>query len=280
LSKAEGAATRRFLAAAEEAARAAGALIVESWQKFGRIEYKSAIDIVTEVDRRAEDRIVGLLRQRYPDHSILAEERAADSETSTGLRWIVDPLDGTTNFAHGYPQVGVSIALEEQGRIVLGVVFDPLRRELFAAVERGGAFLNGSPIQTSKTAELDKALLATGFPYDRRERADFYLAFFRAFMVRCQGIRRAGAAALDLCYLASGRIDGFWELGLHPWDTAAASLIVREAGGKLTDFDGNPFTIWGAQTLASNGLIHSEMLDVLPKIPLSPPLAKGDRGGF
>lgn len=260
-----------YVAVAEEAARAAGAFIVENWQRFKEITYKSAIDIVTEIDRKAEEKIVENLQRRFPDHSILAEEETRIPGSSGEYRWIIDPLDGTTNFAHSYPQVSVSIALEQAGHIVLGVVFDPLRKELFKAAEGGGAFLNDSPIQTSKIAQLDKALLATGFPYDRRERADFYLNFFKAFLVRCQGIRRAGSAALDVCYLACGRIDGFWELKLHPWDTAAASLIVQEAGGKLTDFDSNPFTIWGEETLGSNGLIHAEMLEVLAQIRGSMP---------
>ncbi|MBI2357314.1 MAG: inositol monophosphatase [Deltaproteobacteria bacterium] len=259
------------MAAAEETARVAGAFIVENWQRFKEITYKSAIDIVTEIDRKAEAKIVEILQRRFPDHSILAEEETRISGSSGEYRWIIDPLDGTTNFAHGYPQVSVSIALEKNRRAIVGVVFDPLRRELFKAAEGAGAFLNDSPIQTSKTAELDKALLATGFPYDRRERADFYLNFFKAFLVRCQGIRRAGSAALDLCYLACGRIDGFWELKLHAWDTAAASLIVREAGGNLTDFDGNGFTIWGEETLGSNGLIHAEMLEVLAQAKGSTP---------
>jgi len=258
-------------AAAEEAARAAGALILENWQKFKLIEYKSAIDLVTEVDRSAEEKIVRILQRRFPDHSILAEEETAISGSSPDYRWIIDPLDGTTNFTHGYPQVSVSVGLERQGDLVLGVVFDPLRQELFKGAKGSGAFLNEAPIRTSKTAELDKALLATGFPYDRRERADFYLAFFKAFMVRCQGIRRAGSAALDLCYLACGRIDGFWELKLHPWDTAAASLIVREAGGMVSDFNGDEFSIWGEETLGSNGLIHAEMVAVASKIKATNP---------
>lgn len=271
MSKAAGETAESFLAAAEEAARAAGALVVENWQRATEIEYKSAIDLVTEVDRHAEENIVEILQRRFPDHSILAEEETMISGSSGEYRWIIDPLDGTTNFAHGYPQVSVSIALEKTKRIVLGVVFDPLRRELFKAAEGRGASLNDSPIRTSKTAELDKALLATGFPYDRRERADFYLNFFKAFLVRCQGIRRAGSAALDLCYLACGRLDGFWEIKLHAWDTAAASLIVREAGGKLTDFDGSAFTIWGEETLASNGLIHAQMLALLATVKRSAP---------
>jgi myo-inositol-1(or 4)-monophosphatase len=172
-------------------------------------------------------------------------------------------LDGTTNFAHGYPQVSVSIALERDRELILGLVHDPLRGEYFKALQGEGATLNDQPIKASNVAELDKALLGTGFPYDRRERARYYLGFFEAFMVSCQGVRRTGSAALDLCYVACGRLDGFWELKLHPWDTAAGSVIVREAGGKITNFRGGPFSILGEQTLASNGLIHAEMVRVL-----------------
>jgi myo-inositol-1(or 4)-monophosphatase len=250
----------QFFSAAWEAAEEAGTLIRETWQQSKQIQYKSAIDLVTSVDRQAEERIVRVLHKHFPDHSILAEEETNIAGSQDVYRWIVDPLDGTTNFAHAYPHFSVSIALERQGEIILGLVYDPLRREVFKATKGCGAFLNEESIQTSKVRELDKALLATGFPYDRRERAEFYLSFFKAFMVRSQGTRRNGSAALDLCYLACGRIDGFWEFKLHPWDTAAASIIVREAGGTLTDFSGNPFSIWGEETLASNGIIHDEML--------------------
>ncbi len=252
-----------FFSAAWEAARSAGSLIRENWQQAKEIYYKSAIDLVTTVDREAERRIVDILARRFPDHSILAEEETAVVRSRSGYRWIIDPLDGTTNFVHSYPQFGVSIALERDGEIVLGLVYDPLREECFRAAKGEGTFLNENRIQTSKVEELDKALLATGFPYDRRERAAFYLAFFKAFLTRSQGIRRNGAASLDLCYVACGRIDGFWELKLRPWDTAAASLIVCEAGGTLSDFAGKEFSIWGEETLASNGMIHQEMLAVL-----------------
>lgn len=255
-----------FLSVAWQAASAAGALIRENWQQAKEIYYKSTIDLVTTVDREAERRIVDVLAQRFPDHSILAEEETAVLRSRSDYRWIIDPLDGTTNFVHSYPQFGVSIALERGGEIILGLVYDPLREECFRAAKGEGAFLNESRIQTSKVGELDKALLATGFPYDRRDRAAFYLAFFKAFLVRSQGIRRNGAASLDLCYLACGRIDGFWELKLRPWDTAAAGLIVREAGGTLSDFSGKEFSIWGEETLASNGLIHAEMLTVMKDI--------------
>jgi len=252
-----------FLTIASQAARSAGDLIRENWRQVKEVHYKSAINLVTTIDRRAEEMIVGQLLKNFPGHSVLAEEETTISGSQSNYRWIIDPLDGTTNFVHAYPQFGVSIGWEHEGEIVVGVVYDPLRDEEFTAVKGRGARLNGQPIHTTEVAELGKALLATGFPYDHRENPDFYLRYFKAFMVRAQGIRRAGPAALDLCYLACGRIDGFWELKLHPWDTAAGSLIVREAGGTITDFCGNPFSISGEETLASNGLIHAEMLDAL-----------------
>jgi myo-inositol-1(or 4)-monophosphatase len=253
----------KFLSVAWEAANAAGEIIRESWQQPKTIDYKGAIDLVTTIDREAERKIVEVLQRNFPDHAILAEEETDLRADNNEYRWIIDPLDGTTNFAHGYPQVSISVGLEQSGRLILGLVYDPLRRECFRAVKGQGATLNGSPIQISTVNELDKALLATGFPYDHREKADFYLTFFKAFLTRCQGIRRAGSAALDLCYVACGRIDGFWELKLKPWDTAAGSLIVEEAGGRVSDFSGKPFSIYGEETLASNGSIHVEMLSVL-----------------
>jgi myo-inositol-1(or 4)-monophosphatase len=259
-----------FLSAAWEAASEAGDLIRETWQQPQEINYKGAIDLVTSVDRESERRIVEALHRRFPGHSILAEEDTNLASAGNGYCWIIDPLDGTTNFAHGYPHFCVSIALERDGEIIVGLVYDPLRRECFRAVQAHGATLNGGAIRTSGGTELDRALLATGFPYDRRENADYYLRFFKAFMMRTQGIRRSGSAALDLCYVASGRIDGFWELKLRPWDTAAGSLIVTEAGGKLSDFSGNKFTIWGDETLASNGAIHEEMVDVTNTLRQAP----------
>lgn len=255
--------TAKFLNAAWQAASAAGEIIRTSWHQPRSIDYKGPIDLVTSVDRAAERSIVEVLRQDFPEHSILAEEETEIAGASNEYRWIVDPLDGTTNFAHSYPQVSVSIALEFREQIIVGLVYDPLRRECFRAVKGQGATLNGAAIRISFVRELDKALLATGFPYDRRENADFYLSFFKAFLIRCQGIRRAGSAALDLCYVASGRLDGFWELRLKPWDIAAGALIVAEAGGTLSTFSGKEFSILGNETLASNGLIHDEMMQVI-----------------
>ena len=254
--------TTKFLNVAWQAADSAGTLIRESWLKPKEIDYKGAIDLVTSVDRESERKIVEIIRRNFPDHSVLAEEETDHQGAQGKYRWIIDPLDGTTNFAHSYPQFCVSIALECDGEVTLGLVYDPLRRECFRAIKGQGATLNGSPIRVSAVNILDHSLLATGFPYDRREYADYYLTFFKAFLMRSQGIRRAGAAALDLCYLACGRIDGFWELKLRPWDTSAGALIVAESGGRLTDFSGNQFSIWGSETLASNGAIHEEMVKV------------------
>jgi myo-inositol-1(or 4)-monophosphatase len=259
-----------FLDAAWHAASVAGEFIRDNWQRPKRVGYKGAIDLVTTVDRESERKIVELLRQRFPSHSILAEEETNLRVGTSAYRWIIDPLDGTTNFAHGYPHFCVSIALERDDEVILALVYDPLRQECFRAAKNQGATLNGEPIATSATNELDKALLATGFPYDQRDHADFYLSYFQAFMLRSQGIRRNGSAALDRCYVACGRLDGFWELKLKPWDTAAAALIVSEAGGKLSDFSGQPYSIWGSETLASNGSIHNEMIGIMEPLTSGP----------
>ncbi len=252
-----------FLAAAWEAAKSAGSLIRDNWRKKKQIEYKSSIDLVTAIDRESEQLIVRTLQKRFPQHAILAEENTAIGGNESDYRWIIDPLDGTTNFAHDYPQFSVSIALERQGKVILGLVHDPIREETFKAYEGQGAYLNESPIHVSEGAELGKALVATGFPYDRREKADFYLSFYKKFMMSTHGVRRAGSAALDLCFVACGRVDGFWEFGLHAWDIAAGSLIVKEAGGTVTDLSGQQFSIMGTETLASNGRIHEAMLQAI-----------------
>ena len=258
--------TAKFLATAWRAANAAGELIRAQWKQPRIIDYKGAIDLVTSVDRDAERLIVEILQRGFPGHSILAEEETQIGRASDEYRWIIDPLDGTTNFAHSYPQVSVSIALEFHEQVILGLVYDPLRCECFRAIKNQGATLNSVPMRVSAVPELDKALLATGFPYDRREHAHFYLRFFEAFLTRCQGIRRAGSAALDLCYVAAGRIDGYWELKLKPWDVAAGALIVAEAGGVVSNFSPGEFSIHGNETLASNGLIHGEMVSLLETV--------------
>lgn len=255
-----------FLDTAWQAAHAAGQIIRARWKKPKTIDYKGAIDLVTDTDRRCERTIVGILAKQFPEHSILAEEETNLERRESSYRWIIDPLDGTTNFAHGYPHFCVSIGLELNREIILGLVYDPLRRECFHAIKGKGATLNQQPIFCSAVDDIDKALLATGFPYDRRDHADYYLSFFRAFLTRCQGIRRNGSAALDLCYVACGRIDGYWELKLKPWDVAAGSLIVTEAGGRLSDFRGQPFDITGQETLAANPLIHQQMTQITAAI--------------
>ena len=252
-----------FLSAAQNAAHQAGALLKDNWLKAKTIEVKTDIvDLVTNVDKASDALITQLLRTQFPTHQIIAEESAISGQPSD-YRWYIDPIDGTTNFAHSFPHFAVSIALTHQTQGIVGVVYDPLRDELFCAARGDGATLNGHPIRVSPTPQLDQSLVLTGFPYDRRKRSEYYLRFYQAFMLRTQGVRRCGSAALDLCYVASGRADAFWEWRLHPWDTAAGSLIVEEAGGKMSDFSGQLFDIADEQTLASNGQVHAEMVEVL-----------------
>ncbi len=253
-----------YRSVAVAAAQQAGKIIADAYRTDFRVDCKggTSTNLVTDVDRRSEKAIVDILSAAFPDHRILAEEGGEGVTKESPCRWIVDPLDGTTNFAHGYPAFCVSIGLELKGRVVLGVVYDPLRHELFEAEASKGAFLNGERIHVSKVASLNTALLVTGFAYDRESRQR-NLVHFSRFALESHGIRRSGSAALDLCYVAAGRVDGFWELKLSPWDVAAGSLIVAEAGGRITDFVGNSFKTDGAQTLATNGLIHQEMVEVL-----------------
>lgn len=244
------------------AARAAGLMLRENLGKAGRIDFKGSVNIVTEMDRKAEDLILEAIKKDFPGDAVLTEERA-EIVTGSPRRWIIDPLDGTTNYAHGFPFFCVSIGFEDAGDTKLGVVYNPMLDELFIAEKGKGAYLNDKRIHVSSTDDLGRSLLATGFPYDLRQSSENNLDHFANFAVKAQAIRRAGSAALDLSYTACGRFDGFWEMKLHPWDVAAASLIVKEAGGALTDFKGGPFSIHGRQCLASNGLIHQAMLDVL-----------------
>lgn len=248
---------------AVEAATAAGRILQEYSRSGFRIEYKNAVNLVTDADRKSEQAVIDIIRNRYPHHDVLAEERGMDTGGRSPYRWVIDPLDGTTNFAHGFPMYCVSIGLEHEGRMVLGVILDPTRQELFTAVAGQGATLNGTSIRVSKTSALDAALLVTGFAYDIRESTHNNLDYFSRFCLRARGVRRTGSAALDLCYVAAGRFDGFWEMKLHPWDVAAGSLMVTEAGGRMSDFSGGNFSIDGEEMVASNGLIHSEMVTVL-----------------
>ncbi len=248
----------------------AGKLLRERLDDLHTVQYKGEIDLVTEVDRLSEALIVERIRRRFPEHGILAEESPAVAGGSD-CRWIIDPLDGTTNYAHGFPFFCVSVALEVEGEIRLGAVYNPMLAELFVAEKGAGATLNGRRIAVSATAHLSRALLATGFPYDLRENRDNNLAYYRAMAKHAQAIRRAGAAALDLAYVAAGRFDGFWELRLMPWDMAAGTLLVAEAGGMVTDLAGEPHQLRSPHILASNGLIHREMIDLLAATdPLDP----------
>ncbi len=251
-----------FEQAAILAAKKAGLLLKRrlGWKR--QVKYKGVVNLVTEMDLLAEKVIVSEIRKRYPDHSLLAEEKT-DLRGDSPYRWVIDPLDGTTNYAHGYPVFSVSIALEKAGEVILGVVYDPTRDELFVGKKGKGARLNGRKIHVSSTPKLSECLLATGFPYDIRETAADNFDHFRNFALRVHAVRRAGSAALDLCYVAAGRFDGFWEMKLGPWDLAAGSLMVREAGGKVTDFLGTPLVLDGKYVLASNGKIHREMLQIL-----------------
>jgi len=244
----------------------AGAILLEGWGRTHVPERKGRIDLVTEYDRRSEALLLERVRTAYPAHAILAEESGGSGATA-GFRWLIDPLDGTTNFAHNYPFFGVSIGVEIDGALVAGAGFDPVRDELFAAARGAGATLNGAPIAVSRIPTLDRALIVTGFPYDVREHPERSVPLFQAFLVRAQGIRRDGSAALNLCYLACGRFDGFWEARLSPWDLAGGVLIVREAGGVVTDFAGGPFRVDGHQVLAANAALHAAMQALIASVP-------------
>jgi myo-inositol-1(or 4)-monophosphatase len=247
---------------AVRAARKAGIILKSRLGRKRKVAYKGAVNLVTEMDILAEKIIVGEIQKRFPDHAVLAEERTA-MEKPSQFRWIIDPLDGTTNYAHGFPIFSVSIALVKDEEVVLGVVYDPARDELFSAEKGKGAWLNGHKIRVSSENSLSRSLLATGFPYDLRESKINNFDHFHNFAVRSQAVRRAGSAALDLCYVAAGRFDGFWEMKLAPWDIAAGSLMVGEAGGKVTNFLGKPLNLGGKHILASNGKIHNAMLGVV-----------------
>ena len=242
-----------FLEVAVDAARRAGALLLGRLGTLRTIDYKgSPSNIVTEMDHQAESLIVGRIAERFPDHAVLAEEGGARAG-SASHRWIVDPLDGTTNYAHGMPFFAVSIALEIEGAVVLGVVFDPNRDECFTAQRGHGAYLNGARMRVSETPTLDESLLSTGYPYDIRKIRDNNLAEHAAFMVRCRSVREMGSAAINLALVAAGRLDAFWELKLGPWDVAAGCLMVEEAGGRVTTPDGGPVDLGKPSVVASNG---------------------------
>ncbi len=253
---------QEFLAVAEPTARTAGRMLADGRPDELHIEYKGAINLVTEMDKKCEAYIVDKLSTAFPDHAIVAEEGSAIGATSE-FCWYIDPLDGTTNYTHGLPIYCVSIALEKAGELVCGVIYDPCQEEMFTATKGGGMFLNGKQMRVSQETELLKSLLVTGFPYDIRETNEDNLNNFATFAKRARAVRRLGSAALDCCWTACGRFDGFWELKLSPWDLAAGVLMVREAGGTVTDLDGQPFDLHSGRILATNGEIHQQMQDLL-----------------
>lgn len=253
------------LESAIEFARRAGKIQLESFGSSHEVKHKGKIDIVTEVDKACEDMIFSEIRKLFPEDDVLAEEGSSRT-TGAEYRWIVDPLDGTVNYAHGFPFFSVSIAIEKKGELVAGVIFDPSRNELFSAETGKGMNLNGKLVKVSKVEALDHAMVATGFAYNVHEEERYTnIDHFGNFVKRAQAVRRPGSAAIDLAWISCGRIDGFWELYLKPWDMAAGVVIIREAGGRVTDFVGGKYTLAGSQILASNGSIHDEMISVLNK---------------
>ncbi len=250
----------------KKAALAGGKVLAD---KFGKVTYrlKGRANLLTEADLASQKAVIGIIHKACPADGIMAEESRL-IETPNRRLWIIDPLDGTTNYAHGFPAAGVSIGFSDNGVIKAGGVYDPFRRELFLAQKGRGACLNGRPLSVSKVPSIQKALLVSGFAYDRAERAEFYCGFFAEFMKLSHDVRRMGSASLDLAWLAAGRTDGYWEFGLKPWDVAAGKLIVEEAGGRVTDFSGKPWAVnpaMGSQTLATNGRIHAPMLRLIRK---------------
>ena len=253
-----------ILEIAAKAALGAGKILKESYGKPHQIRHKGDIDLVTEADISSENAILAILNKAGLHAEILAEEsQSIYNEIPSGPVWIIDPLDGTTNFAHGFPWFGISIAYAEKDRSQAGVIYCPMQDELFCGCLGSGAWLNGKPIKVSSIPVLDKSLLATGFPYDVRKRPTKVMAALEAVLIRVQGVRRAGAAALDLAYVACGRLDGFWEIKLKPWDTAAGQLLLEEAGGKISDFRGSSYSPFIPEILATNSLIHEELLSVI-----------------
>lgn len=252
----------QYLRVAEEAARCAGDFQLRSLNGTFQVSHKGTIDLVTEVDRASEELIVGILRGSFPDCDMIAEENDY-GERRHSAAWIVDPLDGTTNYAHRLPWFCVSIALEVAGEISVAVLYHPCMDEMFTAIKGEGAFLNGRRLSVSDTARLQGCLLASGFPYDRTWENENNLDPFGRLTMATQGVRRFGAAALDLAYVAAGRIDGFWECKLKPWDVAAGMLLVKEAGGRVTGYGGEPYSVYNHRIIASNGMVHEQMMSLI-----------------
>jgi myo-inositol-1(or 4)-monophosphatase len=252
-----------FLTTAVEAVVRAGDMQMARFGQGVQVDKKGTIDLVTEVDLAVEQMFRTLIAERYPDHHILAEEMGGAHVPPAGPCWVFDPLDGTTNYAHGLPIFCTSLALEIDGVAEIAAVYDPNRRELFTAERGGGAFVNGAPLATSHARTLLDSMLVTGFPYDVHKRVDEIVGVFAAFVGRARAVRRLGSAAIDLCWVAAGRMDGFWESDLKPWDIAGGALIVAEAGGRISGLEGQPFTSRGGHVLASNGYVHEEMLTVI-----------------
>lgn len=253
-----------FVESAVEIAHEAGSLLRQYFERRVQFELKGEFDLVTEADRASEKLVIERLKKQFPGHDILAEE-GGGHHYNAEYRWYVDPLDGTTNFAHGYPVYNVTLALEKAGELIAGVIFDPSRDELFACERGGGAFLNGRRIHVSKAKTLNESLFSTGFP-SRRRHLDVNIHFYHQLAMASHGVRRCGAAAIDLAYVASGRLDGFWEFGLSPWDMAAGQLLVEEAGGRCTDMKGGRHALTSRHIQTNNGLIHDELVGLFSEI--------------
>ncbi len=253
----------KYLSFAMEIIKECGdSIIMKYYGKRKEISFKGEIDLVTNADKESEKFLIEKINSKFPEHQIICEEGSIINLNKHIYKWIIDPLDGTTNFTHDYPLFGISVALEADSKIIMGIVYDPLHKDLFYAIEGGGAYHNDKKIKVSMVKSLNKSLIATGFGYDIRYNPGKSIEYFAEMLMKTQAIRRDGSAALDLCYVACGRFDAFYELRLQPWDVAAGTLIVLEAGGKITNFRGNPCTIYDREIVASNALIHNEIIEV------------------
>jgi myo-inositol-1(or 4)-monophosphatase len=244
----------------------AGAILRNRFGEPHDISFKGPLDLVTEADKAAESLIAARLRSAFPDHDLMGEEGSRSENTGARLRWVIDPLDGTTNFAHGLPTFAVSIALEDAGQPVAGVIYDPMRNELFRAIKGGGATLNGEPIRVSRTEHVHSAILVTGFAHTLEQRRLQGMAWC-GMLERARALRQTGSAALNLCYVAAGRLDGYWERGIQPWDVSAGALLVAEAGGQASNREGGPFNAHDRVVVATNGLLHQELVAILTEYP-------------